>query len=543
MQDAELLRDYVASGSDTAFAELVDRYVDFVYSTARRQVGNAQVAEEVAQVVFSLLARKAVGLVDLPSLAGWLYRATCFTAAKTLRTERRRRHHEQEAATMNQDNATEDEIWERLSPMLDDALKQLEEQDRLAVLLRFFQKKPMREVGETLGVSEAAAKMRVSRAVERLREFFSKRGVAVGASGLATILSANAVQAAPIGLSATISASAALSGAAHAGTIGLTKTLAMTTIQKTLLAATVVAAVGTGIYEARRISQLTGNIQALQQQQAPLTAQAGQLRRQRDDATSKSAALQQENGRLRQDSVELAKLRGEVARLRSDSQELAKLKAVIAGDQTLSGAASWKDRVSRLKERLEQTPGAKIPELQFVTEQDWLQAARDELETDADYRRALSTLRSTAENKVAKMMKTALAKYMRNNSKQFPSDLAQLQPYFESPLDDSILQRWEIAPAQTVKSLGLGGDIVITQRAPVDDVFDTRFGIGPNGFGSTDFLSREIANAMDPVWEAFRYEHNGEWPEDVSELHPYAKTSEQQAALQKLMLKRSSDAK
>src|SRR6266404_1658781 len=114
MQDAELLRDYVTSGSDTAFAELVDRYLDFVYSTARRQLGNEQLAEEVAQVVFSLLARKAVGLLDLPSLTGWLYRATCFTAAKTLRTERRRRHHELEAANMNQDNATDatdDEIW------------------------------------------------------------------------------------------------------------------------------------------------------------------------------------------------------------------------------------------------------------------------------------------------------------------------------------------------------------------------------------------------------------------------------------------------
>jgi RNA polymerase sigma factor (sigma-70 family) len=545
MQDAELLRDYVTSGSDRAFAELVDRYVDFVYSTARRQLGNAQLAEEVAQMVFSLLARKAVGLVGLPSLAGWLYRATCFTAAKTLRTERRRRHHEHEAATMNQNSATDDEIWEHLSPMLDDALNQLEEQDRLAVFLRFFQKKPMREVGETLGVSEAAAKMRVSRAVERLREFFSKRGVAVGASGLTAVLSANAVQAAPVGLSAAISIGAALSGAAvqHAGTIGLTKTLAMTTIQKTLVAATLAAAVGTGIYEARRISLLTDKVEALQQQQAPLTAQVGQLRRQRDDATGKLAALEQENERLRQETSELAKLRGEVARHRSDSQELAKLKAVIAGDQTLSGAASWKDRVSRLKERLEQTPGARIPELQLLTEKDWLHAARGELETDADYRRALSTLRSTAENQVAQMMKTALTRYLRNNSKQFPSDLAQLQPYFDSPLDDSILQRWEIAPAQTVKSLGLGGDVIITQRAPVDDVFDTRFGIGPNGFGSTDFLEREIADTMNPVWESFRTEHNGEWPEDVSELLPYAKTSEQQVALQKLLLKRSSDTK
>ena len=150
---------------------------------------------------------------------------------------------------MNQDNATDDEIWERLSPMLDDALKQLEEQDRLAVFLRFFQKKPMREVGETLGVSEAAAKMRVSRAVERLREFFSKRGVAVGASGLAAVLSANAVQAAPIGLSTAISTGAALAGTAVSTStaIAATRTIAMTTLQKTIAGATLVVAVGTEI--------------------------------------------------------------------------------------------------------------------------------------------------------------------------------------------------------------------------------------------------------------------------------------------------------
>src|SRR5438876_51333 len=342
MQDAELLRDYVTSGSDTAFAELVDRYVDFVFSTARRQLGNAQLAEEVAQVVFSLLARKAVGLVDLPSLAGWLYRATCFTAAKTLRTERRRRHHEQEAATMNQDNATEDEIWERLSPMLDDALKQLEEQDRLAVLLRFFQKKPMREVGETLGVSEAAAKMRVSRAVERLREFFSKRGVAVGASGLATVLSANAVQAAPIGLSAAISTGAALAGTAVSTStaIAATRTIAMTTLQKTIAGATLVVAVGTAIYEAHRASTFQAKVETLEQQQAPLAGQTQQLRRERDDATNKLAALQQENQQLRRGTGELAKLRGEVARLRPLQEDVVSLQKIAA--QSTSSLAEWK---------------------------------------------------------------------------------------------------------------------------------------------------------------------------------------------------------
>ena len=342
MQDAELLRDYVTCGSEAAFAELVDRYVDFVYSTARRQLGDAQLAEEAAQVVFSLLARKAVGLLGLPSLAGWLYRTTCFTAAKTLRTERRRRFHEQEAANMNQLDATDDGVWERLSPMLDDALKQLEEQDRLAVFLRFFQKKPMREVGEMLGVSEAAAKMRVSRAVDRLREFFSKRGVAVGASGLATVLSANAVQAAPIGLSAAIATGAALTGTAVSTStaIASTRTIAMTTLQKTIVGATLVVAVGTAIYEAHRASTFQAKVETLEQQQAPLAGQTQQLRRERDDATNKFAALQQENQQLRRGTGELAKLRGEVARLRPLQEDVLSLQKMTA--QSASRLAEWK---------------------------------------------------------------------------------------------------------------------------------------------------------------------------------------------------------
>ena len=194
--------------------------------------------------------------------------------------------------------------------------------------------------------------------------------------------------------------------------------------------------------------------------------------------------------------------------------------------------------MNKLKLKLEETPNAKIPELQFVTEQDWLNAANRRLDTDADYRRALSTLRSAGENKVGQMIKKALTGYMRAND-QLPTDLAQLQPYFDSPLDDAILQRWEIAPAETVKSLGLGGDVIITQKAPVDEVFDTRYGIGPIGYGSTDFLSRDNANTMNPVWEAFRAAHNGQWPDDDSQLLPYATTPEQQAALQKLMLRDS----
>ncbi len=137
-------------------------------------------------------------------------------------------------------------------------------------------------------------------------------------------------------------------------------------------------------------------------------------------------------------------------------------------------------------------------------------------------------------------LKQGLKAYMDANNKQLPSDVTQLQPYLDPPLDDSILQRWMVAPASTIRSLGMGGDVIITQKAPVDDVFDACFGIGPNGYGSTDFLSRETMDLMKPVWKAYSDAHTGaDYPDDLSQLLPYATTPEQQAAVQKHMLHNS----
>ncbi|HKS36928.1 MAG TPA: hypothetical protein VJW76_07055 [Verrucomicrobiae bacterium] len=352
------------------------------------------------------------------------------------------------------------------------------------------------------------------------------------------------MQAAPAGLAVTISSAAALAGTvvSTSTAIGTTQTIAMTTLQKGIIGATLAVAVGTGIYETRQASTLRGQVETLQQQQAPLAGQIQYLRRDRDGATGKLAALQQENQRLRQDTVELAKLRGEVARLREDNRELAQLKAGSSTDATESAANSWVSRVSQLRQRLEQWPDKKIPELQLVTEQDWLSAARGDLDTDNDYRRALSTLRTAGENKFAStLLQPALKEYMRANNGQFPADLSQLHPYFISPVDNAILERWEIMPAEKIKSLGLGGDVVVSQKAAVDDVYDTRFAVGPNGRGSTDFLSREIADTMNPVWEAYRADHDGQWPDDPSQLLRYATTSDQQTAIQKLILKRAAE--
>jgi RNA polymerase sigma factor (sigma-70 family) len=539
--DWDLLGQYARQSTQDAFAELVRRHLDLVYSAALRQVRSPQLAEEVAQSVFADLARSAGRLKPGTILTAWFYAVTRRTAVDVIRKESRRQLREQTAIEMNGINAIShfakcenEPAWAGIEPLLDDAMESLDAADRTAVLLRFFENKSLREVGQALGASEDAAQKRVSRAVERLREFFAKRGVTVGASGLVVALSANAVQAAPTGLAATISTATVLAGTSIAttATAAATKVIAMTTLQKTLVAATVAVLASAGIYEARQSSQLRDETQTLRQQQAAQAEQTRQLQQERDEMANRLATLQAENGQLKsnQTTAELLKLRGEVARLRNEIKDTAdaSAKALVA-------------KMNKLKQRLAETPNATIPELQFVTEQDWLNAANGKLDTEADYRRALALLRSAGESKVGSMLKKALTGYMRGNNGQMPTDLAQLQPYFDSPLEDAILQRWEIASAATVKSLGLGGDVIITQKAPVDDVFDTRYGIGPVGFGSTDFLSREIAPTMNPVWEAFKAAHNGQWPDDVSQLQPYATTPEQQVALQKLMLKNSAE--
>ena len=220
MQDNELLREYIRSGSESAFAALVARHVDLVFSTALRHVRDYSLAEDVSQTVFSLLARKAVSLRSLPTLAGWLYHTTRFKAAKAVRTEVRRRQRERRTVQMNNDNKATEDLWHALEPLLDEAVAALGEKDRLAILVRFFQRKPMRCVGHALGISEAAAKMRIARSLERLRQFFARRGVALSIAGLGALLVDRAVQAAPANLTTRL-ASAALSTGSASGLLSL----------------------------------------------------------------------------------------------------------------------------------------------------------------------------------------------------------------------------------------------------------------------------------------------------------------------------------
>ena len=328
--DLERLQDYARNKSEDAFAALVNRHLNLVYSAALRQVRSPQLAEEVAQSVFTDLARNAGRLEPDTILTAWLYQVTRRTAIDVVRREARRQLREQIATEMNAMNVSSGTgvppVWSEIEPLLDEAMSALDDTDRAAVLLRNFENKSLREVGATLGTTDDAAQKRVSRAVDRLRDFFAKRGVAVGAGGLVVVISANAVQAAPVGLAVTISTAAALAGItiATTTTASAVKAIAMTTLQKTVIGVTIAAAVGTGIYEARQASIVRTQIQALQQQQAPVAEQIEQLTRARDEATRETASLREENERLNRNTGELLRLRGEVNLLRQAQNPPAK---------------------------------------------------------------------------------------------------------------------------------------------------------------------------------------------------------------------------
>ncbi len=246
----ELLRDYARQNSEPAFAELVRRHIALVYSAALRHVGTAALAEEITQAVFIILARKASGLRPDTILEGWLYETTRLTSLSFMRGERRRQFREQEAYMQSTlQESTDDLLWNQLAPLLDEAMSRLGRKDRDAVILRFFKEKSVREVAATLQVNEAAAQRRILRALEKLRKFFTKRGVSSTTAIIAGMLSANSIQAAPVALAKSMTAVAIVKGSiAAASTLtlvkGTMKTMTWLKIKLAIITGTVVLLVG-----------------------------------------------------------------------------------------------------------------------------------------------------------------------------------------------------------------------------------------------------------------------------------------------------------
>jgi RNA polymerase sigma factor (sigma-70 family) len=250
--DTELLRRFTDDGAQDAFTVLVQRKVNLVYGAALRQVGgDTHLAQDVTQTVFFALACRAGALKRHVSLTGWLYTTTRFVALKVVRSQARWQRHEKEANTMSTPLHSPDQSWNELRLVIDDVMHELTEKDRTALLLRFFDGKPLTEVGAALGLAENAARMRVERALEKLRGRLARRGITSAAAALGATLAAQPAVTVPAGLVAS-AAGASLAGIALTGgevfVAGLWLPNLMSTTKLILGSAGVVAALGLGVF-------------------------------------------------------------------------------------------------------------------------------------------------------------------------------------------------------------------------------------------------------------------------------------------------------
>ena len=490
MTDSQtLLSLYARTGSEPAFRELVSRYIDLVYSTAFRLVGeDAQAAQDVAQTVFVALADKAKTLPKDVMLGGWLHQHTRFVAGGLMRTERRRQLRERQAAEMN---AIEDHSKSNLAqvaPVLDEAIGQLDAEDRIAILLRFFERKDFRSIGDALGSSGDAARKRVDRALEKLHVFLKQRGSTLSAVALGTALAAEAVAAAPAGLAAGVAGAALASVAASGGiTATLVKLMTMTKLKLCVISAIFVASAAApfAVQYLARVHLREEDERLLRQNHQLIQLAADNQRLSNLLAGAKIPAPSSDQ------HSQLLKLRGEIGRLRAQAQELRQERTGTSrsGTEMLASAKkSWAARVDQLKQWLETNPSEKILELRFLTDNDWLNSVYPHtLETPEEYRQAMSTVRANAEGRVMKKLHAAFRQYARDNNGQLATDLSQLKPYLDSPIDDAILQRYEIVAATNlVSELQTHGDWVITQKAPVNEALDVRQALGLDTGGKAD---------------------------------------------------------
>jgi uncharacterized protein (TIGR03435 family) len=259
--DITLLREYADRNSERAFAEIVQRHINLVFSVALRYVGDSSDAQDVTQAVFIILAQKAASLRQRTALTGWLYETTRFTAMNFLTRKTRRLAREQKAymeSTLNDSHS--ENVWGQLAPLLEEAMTRLSEKERTLVALRFFENKSAAETAALLGIQEWTAHKRASRAMEKLRKFFIKRGVASTTATLTRAISANSIQAAPAVLAKTVTAAAIAKGATASGSTltlikGALKVMAWTKAKTAIVAGVgVLLAVGTTTLTVNKIA-------------------------------------------------------------------------------------------------------------------------------------------------------------------------------------------------------------------------------------------------------------------------------------------------
>jgi RNA polymerase sigma factor (sigma-70 family) len=537
--DLDLLRQFARENSQDAFSEIVRRHLNLVYSAALRQVRAPQLAEEIAQSVFADLARNVGKLKPDTILTAWLYSVTRRTAIDAIRKESRRQLREQIAVEMNNMNATAND-WTQIEPLLDDAMAALDETDRAAILLRFFENKNLREVGGSLNISDDAAQKRVSRAIEKLREFFSKQKITIGASGLAILISANAVQSAPIGLTATISAAAVLAGTAVSTStvIAATKTIIMTTFQKIAVTSALTAAVGAGIYEAKQAHDARNAVAKLQAEQTPMAMEIARLQAETNKLSDLLASAKDQKQLTQTQFNELLKLRGQMSVKQANAE--------VENDPAFEMAQIWLAKEKKIREQFELHPEQKIPEMQFLKEEDWLDHARHaNVDTANGMRIALSNIRAAASGIFAEKFALALQAYMAANQQQLPATASQVAGYFNPPLQDTdaIFSRY-VVPAASDSFFAMNPNMTnmlfVQDKSTIVDAIDQQVAFGQHETVWLPPLQPSQMNSVLPpeleaVGKAYS-DANGQGFLSPYDLKPYATTPEQKAALDKLIL-------
>lgn len=330
MTDSQkLLAEYAETRSETAFRELVTRYLDLVYSAAVRLMdGDTHRAEDVTQTVFADLARMARALSSDVMLGGWLHRRACHVAATIRRGERRRQSRERQAVEMNALPDHSQTNLARIAPILDEAINQLGADDRTAILLRFFEQRDFRAIGRALGSNEDAAQKRVTRALEKLHSLLKHRGAAFSAAALGTALATEAVIAAPAGLAASITTAALASAAVTGGTtLTLIKIITMTKLKLGIISAIAVVGVATPLVIQYQSQARLREENALLRQQAN---EKDQLALENQRLSNQLAAAKSSRPLADEQLSELMRLRGEVGTLRKQKQGLAQIRQTTA---------------------------------------------------------------------------------------------------------------------------------------------------------------------------------------------------------------------
>jgi RNA polymerase sigma factor (sigma-70 family) len=340
MDESQTLLAQYAAGSEEAFREIVERYLDLVYSTAFRLVSSdSHLAEDIAQIVFLDLARAARSISSEVRLGGWLHRHTCFVAAKMIRAQCRREAREKEALAMN--TLERDETFSEAAQILDEAINQLGAGDRAAIVLRFFEDLDLRAVGEALGSNEDAAQKRVSRALEKLNRSLTRRGVKFSAAGLATALSSQAVSAAPAGMTAKIASNVLLMAPESAG-FSFLKFMAFSKTKLAGVAALLLVSVSAPLFFNRdanaRVAVLENEFHEQLANSANGQQENERLAKEIDRLRKNSARQAQETSDLRNEAKVLRQREAEVKSLR---QQIHQLGMRRAKDQT-----PWQNRES-----------------------------------------------------------------------------------------------------------------------------------------------------------------------------------------------------